>query len=327
MTAERRQAKRDQFLRLAGYDPDAAKALPADCSFRRYFRLSGARPALLMDSPPPTEDINPFVDLATHLGTLGLSVPTIEHCDRENGFAVIEDFGDATYTRLLASGADEVALYELAVDVLIDLHHDACANQIDVPAYDTNKLMAEAVLLPDWYMPFLTDRKTPEDIRDDYMAAWQDVFSSLPEGEPEVLVLRDYHVDNLMRLDGRDGVRACGLLDFQDAVIGHPAYDLMSLLEDARRDVSPELQISLRERYTRGCPRFATKAFDHWYVVLAAQRHAKVTGIFARQKLRDGKDVYLHHLPRVRSLMLDALRHEALAPVANWCEQHLPAAI
>jgi len=320
-----RQSMRDAFLRDAGLDPTKATLLPADCSFRRYHRLSADKPALLMDSPPPTEDINPFIDLAEHLAALGFSVPSIGHRDRQNGFAVIEDFGDATYTRLLAAGADETALYDLAVDVLIALHHEVRATAIEVPAYDHQKLMTEAVLLTDWYMPYLTGQPTPDDVRDAYIAAWQQVFDALPDG-PEVLVLRDYHVDNLMLIDDRDGVQACGLLDFQDAMIGHPAYDLMSLLEDARRDVADDLQCRLRARYADGCPDFATEAFDHWYVVLAAQRHAKVTGIFARQKMRDGKDVYLHHLPRVRRLLLKALRDPVLAPVSAWCEKYLPAA-
>lgn len=320
-----RTVAREAFLAQAGYRPADADLLPADCSFRRYYRLRGQAPALLMDSPPPGEDINPFIDVAEHLAALGFSVPTIQAQDREQGFAVIEDFGDATYTRLLAAGADERALYELAVDVLVELHNKPGATKINVPAYDRQKLMDEAVLLPDWYMPYLTGQETSSDVRASYVAAWAEVMASMPEG-PTVLVLRDFHVDNLMRLDGRAGVRACGLLDFQDAVIGHPAYDLMSLLEDARRDVDEGLQSDLRARYREGCSALDGAGFETWYVVLAAQRHAKVTGIFARQKLRDGKDVYLPHLPRVRRLMLNALRDPVLAPVAGWCEAHLPPA-
>ena len=141
------------------------------------------------------------------------------------------------------------------------------------------------------------------------------------------LVLRDYHIDNLMLLDGRDGVAACGLLDFQDAVIGPVTYDLVSLLEDARRDVPEDLAAAMRERYLAGFPDLDRAAFDASYAVLGAQRNCKIVGIFTRLCLRDGKPLYLEHIPRVWRLIEQDLRHPALAPVASWLDRHIPPAM
>ena len=313
---------RRAFLEKTGWGDASVDALPGDASFRRYFRLGGERPAMLMDAPPPHEDVRPFIAVARHLNALGLSAPAILAADDDLGFAVIEDFGDATYTRLIAGGADPEPLYELAVDVLAHLHTHDDAAAIGVPPYDESRLLEEASLLVDWYRPKLLGADTPEDVRASYLAAWSDVIRNLPAG-PETLVLRDYHVDNLMIVDGRDGVGRCGLLDFQDALIGHPAYDLMSLVEDARRDVPDDLRARLLERYVSMYPAARAPGFEDWFSVLAAQRHAKVAGIFVRLLVRDGKAVYLPHVPRVVRLLKRALGAPPLAPVAAWFERHL----
>jgi aminoglycoside/choline kinase family phosphotransferase len=321
--AEREAALQD-FLAAAGWGRADRQALPGDASFRHYHRLrDGSRRALAMDAAPPTEDVRPFLAIARHLSGLGLSAPRILAEDVERGFLVIEDFGHATFTRLLAQGADERALYELATDALATLHRRPDAIPLGLAPYDDERLLAEASLLTDWYMPATLGQPTPDSVRADYRARWQALFP-LARAVPETLVLRDYHVDNLMRIEGRAGVAACGLLDFQDAVAGPVTYDLMSLLEDARRDLDPALVEALRARYLAAFPDLEPRAFAASMAILGAQRHCKVIGIFTRLMRRDRKPGYLVHLPRLWRLLGNALGHPALAPIAEWLDRHLP---
>jgi len=316
-----RDTRIDTFLDAAGWGGTRRIELPGDASFRRYERLEGGpRPAMLMDAPPPMEDVRPYVAVARHLNALGFSAPAIFAEDVEAGLLVIEDLGDDTFTRLLASGAPERELYTLATDVLIALHRHADAAAIDLPRYDERRLLDEAVLLVDWFLPAVTGSETEPRLRAEYEEVWRQVFPAA-FALPETLVLRDFHVDNLMRISGRDGVAACGLLDFQDAVIGPVAYDLVSLLEDARRDVPEGVVAEMTARYLDAFPAFDRDAFAAGSAVLAAQRNAKIVGIFTRLSRRDGKDRYLAHIPRVWRLLERGLRHPALAPVAQWMDE------
>jgi len=209
-----RAAVIDRFLAGAGRDPATIAWLPGDASFRRYARLrDGGPPALLMDAPPPMEDVRPYLAVARHLIGLGLSAPRMAAADASAGLLLIEDFGDDTYTRLLAAGADEAELYALAVDTLVALQRRPDAAAIVLPPYDDDRLLAEAALLADWYLPAIRSADTAEAERAGWLDAWRAVLPAV-RAVPETLVLRDYHVDNLMRLPGRPGVAACGLLDF-----------------------------------------------------------------------------------------------------------------
>jgi hypothetical protein len=318
--SERERAIGD-FLRACGWEAAQREVLAADASFRRYDRLRRqGEKAVLMDAPPPKEDVRPFIAIARHLLSLGYSAPRLLAEDPESGLLLLEDLGDATFTRLLAEGSDEAALYRLAVDLLIDLHRQA--PPAGLAPYDCDKLLAEAMLLIDWYAPAI-GRDLADEARQSYVAAWRQVLV-LARGVPDRLVLRDFHVDNLMRLEGRQGVAQCGLLDFQDAVVGPVTYDLLSLLEDARRDVSPAVIASLRAHYLQAFPALSPAAFDASWACLAAQRHAKVIGIFTRLARRDRKPDYLRHIPRVWRLLEAALAHPGLAPVADWLARHLP---
>lgn len=317
------------FLAAQGWGRAAPVALAGDASFRCYYRLAdGARRAVLMDAPPPLEDIRPYVAVAEMLRDLGLSAPEVYAEDRELGFLLIEDFGDDLYTRLIAGGADETALYELAIDALIALHRAVAASVMPaLPPYDEARLLAEAALLVDWYMPSALGGPLATAARDDYLARWREV---LPHAAPSVptLVLRDYHADNLMLLPERPAVRACGLLDFQDAVCGAASYDLVSLLEDARRDIAPDLRAAMTERYLAAFPDTDRAAFARAAAILAAQRNCKIIGIFTRLWRRDGKPAYLPHIPRVWRLLEDDLRREpALRPVTDWLDRHLPGSL
>ena len=324
---ENRDARINAFLVRAGWVGGVRTPLAGDASFRRYHRITKkGHCAMLMDAPPPLENIETFAMLSRHLRELGFKAPEILAEDRESGLLLLEDFGDVTYTRALVHGADEKALYDLAVDLLIALHRLPPEEAIpeSLPPYDDETLLAEAYLLTDWYIPSVLGTPTAPDVRQSYAESWLRVFPTLAD-QPQTLVLRDYHVDNLMILPGQTGIAACGLLDFQDALAGPTAYDLMSLIEDARRNVDVKLAARLRRRYAVAFPDLDTDAFDTAFTILAAQRHAKVIGIFTRLWLRDGKPNYLKHIPRVWRLLERALRHPALGPVANWFESHIPA--
>ena len=227
------------FLARTGWSGIAPIPMAADASFRRYFRLADAnRNVVLMDAPPPMEDIRRYVVVADILRRLHLSAPEIYAADTERGFLLIEDFGDDSYTRLLTAGvpvgADETVLYALAIDTLIALHRAVAASGLPaLPHYDEARLLDEAALLVDWYAPSVLGEPLPAEARTDYLARWRAALPLAALASP-TLVLRDYHVDNLMLLPERLGVRRCGLLDFQDAVCGPASYDLVSLLEDAR---------------------------------------------------------------------------------------------
>jgi aminoglycoside/choline kinase family phosphotransferase len=325
-TEPRQQAMR-RFLDANGWRGVGPQLLTADASFRTYYRLADRRgSAVLMDAPPPEEQVGPYITVAALLRDLGFSAPEVMAEDRDEGFLLIEDFGDDTYTRLLARGANEEALYGLAVDTLIALHRAVAAEGTpELPSYDEDRLLTEAALLADWYYPAVIGRPLAEVAREDYFARWRRVLREVAPSPP-TLVLRDYHVDNLMLLEGRPGVRGCGLLDFQDAVIGSAAYDLASLLEDARRDVSSALRERASERYLAAFPRLDRVLFRRAAAILAAQRNAKIIGIFTRLMRRDGKPYYLPHIPRVWRLLEQDLREPALGPIARWLDRHLPPA-
>ena len=312
------------FLAAAGWAGVPHRPLAGDASFRRYHRLvAGERRAVLMDAPPPQEDVRPFMARAQLLLRHGFSAPRILAADEAAGLLLLEDFGDDTYTRLIAAGREEMPLYALAVDVLAALHRAFAGAGPDVPPYDEPRLLTEAALLVDWYLPAVTARPTPSDLREEYLALWRALLP-VAQRAPDSLVLRDYHVDNLMLLPSREGIAACGLLDFQDAVIGPTSYDLVSLLEDARRDVPAVVSTAMRARYLAAFPALDREAFLASYAVLGAQRNCKIVGIFTRLCVRDGKPAYLVHIPRVWRLIEHALGNPALASIATWLDRHIP---
>jgi aminoglycoside/choline kinase family phosphotransferase len=322
--AERSQVI-DGFLARYGWADAERRPLASDASFRHYVRLvRNGEGAMLMDAPPPRENVRPFVRVARLLRQLGFSAPDVFAADEEAGLLLLEDLGDETYTRALASGGDEAALYALATDLLIALHRRfekpmAAA----IPTYDDDRLLSEAALLVDWYLPAVRGAPTPPALRADYLDRWRETFS-IARAVMETFVLRDYHVDNLMLLPGRDGIAACGLLDFQDAVIGPATYDLVSLLEDARRDVPADLAARMIARYLDAFPAIDRDAFLASYAILGAQRSAKIVGIFTRLDCRDGKPIYLKHIERVWRWLEGDLGHPVLADLRAWFDRELP---
>jgi len=311
------------FLTRNGWDPLARVRIAGDASFRKYDRLKdGANTAILMDAPPPQEDVRPFIRIARHLYERGFSVPDILAEDVAAGLLLLEDLGDDTYTRLLTRGHDERALYALATDALITLHGTADAVPSGVQPYAPPRQLEEVSRLHVWYLKMLGVTLSPDAISE-YEQLWEAV---LPHTEqvPTSLILFDYHVDNLLLIPGRKGLKACGLLDFQDAVSGPVTYDLMSLLEDARRDINPALVTEMKLRYRAAFPAINADAFALSWAVMAAQRHTRVIGTFARLNIRDNKPHYLVHMPRLWRYMDQCLAHPALSDLKAWFDEYVP---
>lgn len=325
MSKSDRDLLRTEFVRAAGWGNAGERLLAGDASFRKYYRLSRPRQsAVVMDAPPPQEDVRPFVRIARHLIDLGLSAPEILAEDAEHGFLLLEDLGDDTFARVLAAGGDEAELYARATDVLVELYRAGEKSLLPgLGAYAGDALIEAAMLLPEWYLPEATGRPTPPEESAHYIAAWKECLSALPAMN-DTLLLRDYHKDNLLWLPARPGVRACGLLDFQDAQRGHPSYDLVSLIEDARRDVAPAVHANCVERYVAKAGIADAAGFRTGFALMAAQRHARIIGLFVRLLRRDGKPDYLPHLPRVWRMFERALQHEALTPLRAWVDRLLP---
>lgn len=301
------------FLAKHGWAGADIRPLAGDASFRRYFRVTSAgRRAVLMDAPPPHEDTAPFLSVAEWLTERGFAAPAVHAHDPEAGLVLLEDFGDARMREMVdAAPAAGVRHYEAAVDLLVELHRHPAG---PFRPYDLGELHREAGLLTEWYCPAVgLDVNTT-----DYRAAWDAVFHHALSDRP-VTVLRDYHAENLM-LVGE--TQRLGLLDFQDAAAGHPAYDLVSLLQDARRDVDPSLEDAMLARYRAATGQGGD--FLAAYRVLGAQRNAKIIGIFTRLWRRDGKPRYPALCPRVWTYLERDLSEPVLAPVAAWFDTHVP---
>ncbi len=361
--AARRQAMRD-FLSASGWGDAAIAPLPGDASTRRYARLTrGGETAMLMDQPQNAEmpaapaDATPearhalgynavarlagadcarFAAAADYLRARGLAAPAILAADHKQGFVILEDLGDALFADVLTQknkikGGDEITLYKAAVEVLARLHALAAPQAIGLGkplfVFDDTALIAETDLLTEWFMPLALGRKATDEEIQTHRALWRAALRTLDTSR-RVFVHRDYHAQNLLWLPMRPGVARVGLIDFQDAVAGSPAYDLVSLLEDARRDVYPGVAAAATTHYleamrAQGLP-LDEAAFRHEMAVMAAQRNAKIVGIFARLYLRDGKARYLALLPRVWGHLERDLAHPALANLRAWYDRVIP---
>jgi aminoglycoside/choline kinase family phosphotransferase len=306
----------DPFLSGAGWSGAAIEPLPGDASFRRYFRIrKGERSAMLMDAPPPNEDPAPFIRAAKWLDANGMNAPAILAEDASAGLVLLEDFGDVRMRDYLDQWpGDEAEIYASAIDALVALHRLPPGPFL---GYTMGEYMREVRLLTEWYCP----AHGLDVDHAGYTAAWEKVLAPIViRQRPGVTVLRDYHAENVMLLGGLDKQ---GLLDFQDALIGHPAYDLVSLLQDARRDVSAGLQEDMIDRYVAAAR--AGPDFTADYFRLGAQRNAKIVGIFVRLWRRDGKRRYLDLIPRVWAYLERDLAQPALEPVARWFDANIPA--
>ncbi len=350
-----RETRITEFLDTAGWGKARRAALAQDASSRRYERLSGPLGrAMLMDAPPDEDAVlcppeadtakrtalgytalarlagsntHAFAALAQELVARGFSAPQILAADHDHGLLLLEDLGDDMFS---TSALDKTMLYGAATDTLAAL----CRSSFDtsmplgradwtVLDYDAPALLCETDLLLDWYAPYAA--KAPsEKARAEVQALWVRAFAVL-DTLPKVLVLRDVHVENLIWMPDRDGVAQTGLIDFQDALFGSPAYDLVSLLQDSRRDLPDGLEEQMLERFMEKAKISDRAAFLRSYAVLGAQRSAKVLGIFVRLTQRDHKPKYLDFLPITRRKMARALAHPDLGELGDWMRVHIPA--
>lgn len=345
----------DDFLAASGWGDAQLTPLAGDASSRSYVRLAGEKGrALLMSAPPAAEtapcppgatdeqrcalgynacarlagpNLHAFTAIADTLRGAGLSAPEIYAADPVRGLALIEDLGDDLFARVV-DARGERTLYENAVDVLLHLHARAPAppraDGYEMLSYDYLALMAEAQLLIDWYWPLKKGAPADDVLRAEYRAIFDALLAAL--APPEVIVLRDYHAENLLWLPDRKGAACVGVIDFQDGLFGSRAYDLVSLLEDARRDVDPALAAAMIDRYSAGahCGAFDKDRFRNDYAVLAVQRNAKILGVFARLAERDGKPRYLDLLPRVEAHFRNDLARVQVSPVRAFFQTHFP---
>ncbi len=319
-------AKYEGFLEKHGWKEKEISFLAGDASHRRYYRLGSETSGhvLLVDAPPPMENMEHFVQIDKVLWDLGFSVPEILAVDTTQGLALIEDFGDTTYTRVLEGKEKEELLYKTAVDVLIDLHKNFNSRLYpELRPYTQQEYMREADLFVEWYYPKIFKKALSEEGQKAWNQCWQAVLEAPLESE-KTLVLRDYHIDNLVWLKGRTGVQRCGLLDFQDALIGSKTYDLVSLLEDARHDVPLTIQNKMIKRYLDAFPKLRHDDFLKGYYTIGAQRSTKIIGIFSRLAFRDGKKKYLSHIPRLWKWLEGDLNHPSLKSVKEWFDYYVP---
>ncbi|MEO0620443.1 MAG: tRNA (adenosine(37)-N6)-threonylcarbamoyltransferase complex ATPase subunit type 1 TsaE [Pseudomonadota bacterium] len=355
-----RLSRMEEFLRgTAGADARLSY-MQGDASARRYARVRGiAGPdRILMDSPrqpdgPPVEDgkpysaiahlaedIAPFVAISQALSACGLSVPKVFAADLDVGFALIEDLGDVTFGRAIDEGACEAELYGAAIDVLAALagqlapreiamreyaSKDGSPVRILLPEFDWAAFRIEASLFIQWYLPTAVGVATSTAIKRAFGEIWATLFDQL--GTQESWVLRDFHSPNLIWRRNADGLARIGVIDFQDAMRGHAAYDLVSLLQDARRDVPAQLEAELLSRYLETAQVNDADAFLRAYAILGAQRATKILGIFARLAVRDGKPMYLAHLPRIWGYLERNLQHEGLALLRDWYDANVPGVV
>jgi len=309
------------FLGETDWEGAEIAPLVGDASFRRYFRIRlGGKSAMLMHAPPPHEDPRPFLQVAHWLEASGLRAPHILIEDAAAGWVLTEDFGDQRMREWIDEHPDgERAIYAKAIDTLVQLHRLPPG---PFEPYDMATYLREAQLLTEWYCPAMALTVDEQG----YRAAWTAALEPLlARQKPGVTVLRDYHAENIMLLEPGKLAGEQGLIDFQDALVGHPAYDIVSLLQDARRDVSPDLEREMLGRYRAVAD--PGEHFEADYARLGAQRNAKIVGIFTRLWKRDGKDRYLAMIPRVWEAMERDLAHPALQPVADWFAANIPQQI
>lgn len=354
-----REAARRAFLDANGWGAAQITAFPGDASTRRYFRLQDKdRIAILMDAPGASEtapcppkaspdqrrvlgynalarlagnNVAAFAGLADGLTQRGFSAPKIHACDLDDGLMVIEDLGDGLYARLIPDTAHEGTLYAAAIDTLAALYRSSFPRVFSwkdggawtVLDYDLAAQQAEADLFLDWYVARRAKAELDDQARADWAGLWAQALGVMSAHESG-LVLRDFHAENLIWLPDRVETARVGLLDFQDALFGHPAYDLVSLIEDARRDVSPALARPLKDRFFERARLSDRDAFEAAYAAIAAQRNAKILGIFVRLAERDAKPRYLDLLPRVARHFERDLSHPAMAGLKRWIEAYAP---
>lgn len=314
------------IFKKSGIDDFKLKPIKSDASFRKYFRVyikNEKKKLLLVNSPKKTENNLGYLKATKILEKMNLSVPKIINFDISRGFFLIEDFGLNTYTNSLRNGESEYKLYNLAIDILIYINNHSINLEKKLPKYTNKKLIEEVLLFLKWYWPAIYKEKPKKKIINEFIEIWKNLLNKNLKTK-KVLVHRDFHIDNLFFLKDRQNLKACGLVDFQDAVIGPSSYDLISLLEDARRDVDKKIIIKMYNKFVKKLSKNQKKDFIKEYKVLAINRHLKVIGIFTRLYMRDKKKFYLNHIPRLWKLIEYNLDFYSLSEINKWINKFFP---
>lgn len=334
-----RKALRMSFLERHAWHEAEMTPIGDDSAFRRYFRLrKGAYTIVLMEAVPdgesfatPGHSLRDFARIGAYLRDIGVNAPHLYAVDETNGYMLLDDFGDTSFKIAAGQGTDKNELYGLATDVLSHLRRNAQPDAITLPDYYASHVHTGRRRIVDWYMPALLEAANAEGLAESYLAVWGEIEAGLPPC-PRGFLHIDYHFENLMWLalpsqpsplweEGKGGgaaLQRCGILDFQGAMTGPLPYDLANLLEDARVDVPENLRWMMLGRYCDGMTGPEMEAFEKWYRVLATQFHCRIAGQFIRLAVRDGKDRYLQHLPRVARYLREGLEHPVLAPLKKW---------
>lgn len=322
------------FLKRENLGHARREPLAGDASRRRYLRLHhDGITSVLMVAPLELEAVEPFIAIGRYLATLNLSVPLIKAADTTEGLILLEDLGNRTFAAALEEGFSEPDLYAAATDVLACVHAEPApvslpgfAASHTLPHFTNERMTREVNLVLEWYWPAATGQEADSSLAESYQAAWAAVWPLAHAGRI-VLTQFDYHSPNLLWLPDRDGLRRVGVLDFQDSLQGPAAYDVVSLLQDPRRDVGEGIEAAMLDRYLAARPDVDPQAFRASYALLGAQRAARILGVFVRLWQRDGKPGYMRFQPRVWRLLEQNLAAPELAPVRQWFDAHLPPAL
>lgn len=314
-----RSHKRAEFAsKVCNINPNTILPIAADCSFRTYYRAvtKAGLNVLIMDCPPEVEDVLPFVTISKLLESNGFSTPKIYEQDLLNSFLLIEDFGDFLYTKLLGlSLASENELYKHATDVLIEVSKIK-TSELALEKQTKNLLVEELKIYTKWYFEYLHQKPISLSAEEDFFEIVNEMFNAI-NLKSQTLVLRDYHADNLMWLNQRAGLKKVGILDYQDALIGSSSYDLVSLLQDARRDVNEQMQTDLVKYFAKSLSLDYDNFFKE-YNTIGLQRNLRILGVFARKFMRDGSKSYLKFIPRVISHIYSSLRLLGATKLKKW---------
>jgi len=327
-----RELFKKEFIQKNNLNSYESYELKSDASFRKYTRYIKDNGSLIvMDCPPDKENLPNYIKTNEILKNSGFSVPDIHESDTKNGFALIQDFGDTSFKNVLnkefegVEFPDEMRLYERAVDALIKMHQEIPKN-LDLPVYNDKMLVDESSLFIEWYLTVLNGEKLSKQEQNDFIIILKDLLKHTKDFQ-KVFVHRDYHAENLFWLPEEQGIRRIGIIDFQDAVYGSPIYDLVSLLEDARREVSKTVVEAMITKYLKAFPQYSRKDFLASYSILSLQRNLKIVGIFTRQAAKYKRSEYLKYLSRVWGYINGSLRHPLLLPMKNWLDIHIPSRI
>lgn len=321
---KKRQRQKKEFLMEAGWLEAQAQFLAGDASNRHYERLKlkEGGSTVLMDAPDSAEPLHSFIQIAELLSDRGFSAPEILAADTKKGFLLLEDLGDLTFNEALKNKAPVQDLYKYLVDLLLEIHKIK-GSLSEVPPLMWEDFAKELDIFCQWAAPAFLNRSLTSQEKDDYYQLWQESYTLLPS-LPSVLILRDCHIDNFMWLPERKGIEKVGILDFQDARVGSPAYDLVSLLEDARYDVMPSIQEEMKEYFITNKPSMRREDFLWHYGWMGAQRSTKILGIFTRLAFKFGKRKYLEHTPRVWNWLDQDFQHPKLSKVKKWFDKVFP---